>query len=79
MVVERKSIPFITVALRRDIVPQQQLHAIKDTLSKHFDYEVSVTLHTLPMGVSTARVEFASHGDVALARVFCVLGEWNAI
>ena len=79
MVVERKGIPFVTLALKRDRVAHEQLHAIRDTLSKHFDYEVQVTLHTLPVGVSTARVEFATHSDVALVRVFNVLGEWNAI
>ena len=79
MVVERKSIPFVTLALKRDRVAREQIHAIKATLSEHFDYEVQVTLHTLPVGVSTARVEFATHSDVALARVFNVLGEWNAI
>ena len=76
---ELKYIPFITLALRRDQTSSDQLQRIKAILVEHFDYEVQVTAHSLPYGVTTARVEFASHIDVALSKVFNVLGEWNAI
>lgn len=76
---KHKYIPFITLALRRDQTSSDQLQRIRATLSEHFDYDARVTLHSLPYGQSTARVEFASHSDVALSKVFNVLGEWNAI
>lgn len=79
LMTELKYIPFITLALRRDQTSSEQLQRIRATLREHFDYEVQVTAHSLPYGLTTARVEFASHSDVALSKVFNVLGEWNAI
>jgi len=79
LMTELKYIPFITLALRRDRVASEQLDSIRAILREHFDYDCRVSLHSLPYGLSTARVEFASHSDVALSRVFNVLGEWNAI
>lgn len=73
------SIPHVRLALSSNKVASEQVRTIKSTLRKHFDYEPQVTLHTLPVGVSTARVEFASHSDVALCRVFNVLGEWTTL
>ncbi len=78
LMTELKYIPYITLALKRDRVASEQLDAIRAILVEHFD-NTKVSLHSLPYGQSTARVEFASHSDVALSRVFNVLGEWNAI
>ena len=72
-------IPFLTLALKRDRVASEQLDAIRAILREHFDYDARVTLHSLPHGLSTARVEFATHADVALSRVFNVLGEWSVL
>ena len=76
---ELKYIPYITLALKSNRVATEQLESIRAILREHFDYEARVTLHSLPYGQSTARVEFKTHSDVALSRVFNVLGEWNAI
>ena len=73
------SIPHIRLALKSNRVASEQLDAIRTILREHFDYDAIVTLHSLPVGVSTARIELQSHSDVALATVFNVLGEWNTI
>ena len=79
LMTELKYIPYITLALKSNRVATEQLESIRAILREHFDYEARVTLHSLPYGQSTARVEFKTHSDVALSRVFNVLGEWNAI
>mgnify|MGYP000450289672 CR=1 FL=1 len=79
LMTELKYIPFITLALHSNRVASEQLECIKAILVEHFDYDARVTLHSLPYGQSTARVEFKTHSDVALSKVFNVLGEWNAI
>ena len=73
------SIPHIRLALKSNRVTSEQLDTIRTIVREHFAYDAPVTAHSLPHGLSTARVEFATHADVALATVFNVFGEWNTI